>query len=198
MPAYERKDHFWRLAKKEGKASRAAYKLIQLEGRLKFIHKGDRVVDLGAAPGGWLKEISRMIGNTGRVVGVDILPLKVQLPKNAHFVQGNIEDKGVLDKVRKYLEGRADVICSDMAPNMSGIAFRDAYLSYELALKALDMCHLVLKPRGHFVVKIFPGDELNEYKKKLGGCFRDVTTIIPPATRRTSSEVYLVAKNFIS
>lgn len=192
--AYDRKDHYYRLAKKEGRASRAVYKLKQLNERFSLIRRGDKVVDLGSAPGSWLKEISNIAGPRGKVVGIDILPIKIQLSGNAKFLLANINDNDSMKKISEEIGGKADAIFSDMAPNLTGISFRDAYLSYELGMMALEVCRKILKSGGNFAVKIFPGDELDGYKKMLQENFEKVTAVIPPATRKTSSELYIVAQ----
>lgn len=194
--AYDRKDHYYKKAKKEGKASRAVYKLAELQKRFRLVRAGDAVIDLGCAPGGWLQELSPMVGPKGRVIGIDLLPLKIQVPKNAHFLLGNIEDETALAKIEELAGGPADVIVSDMAPNLSGIAFADAYRSYELCKRALEVCTRLLKAGGHFVAKIFPGDELAGFIEELRTHFDKVQTVIPDATRKTSSERYLVGLGF--
>ncbi len=194
--AYDRKDHYYRKAKQEGKASRAVYKLAELQKRFRLVKAGDCVVDLGCAPGGWMQELSPMVGPRGKVIGIDLLKLKIQVPKNAHFILGNIEDEAALSQIETLAGGKADTIVSDMAPNLSGIAFADAYRSYELAERALEVCGRLLKPGGHFVAKVFPGEELPGFIAKLRGCFEKVSAVIPDATRKTSSERYLVAQGF--
>lgn len=190
--AYQRKDHYYKKAKKEGKPSRAAYKIEQIQKRLKLINKGDIVIDLGCSPGGWLKEISKMIGPKGNVIGVDVEVLRVEIPKNGAFILGDIMNPDAIEQICLRLTRDADVIVSDMAPNLSGISFRDAYRSYELASRALEICRGILKEGGNFIVKVFPGKELNELKKVMGKLFKKVDIVIPPATRKTSSEQYLI------
>lgn len=194
--AFKRKDHYYKRAKHEGKASRAVYKLSELQRRFGLIRKGDSVIDLGCAPGGWLQELAPMVGPKGLVVGIDILPLKTSLPKQCRFVQGDINDASALEEVVDAAGGRADTVLSDMSPNLSGIAFADAYKSYELALAALEFARRILKPGGNFLVKIFPGDEFGDFVSELKGSFESVKTVVPDATRKTSSERYLVAKGF--
>jgi 23S rRNA (uridine2552-2'-O)-methyltransferase len=194
--AYDRKDHFYKRAKREGKASRAVYKLSELQRRYKLVRAGAVAVDLGCAPGGWMQELSQMVGPKGRVVGIDLLPLKIQVPPNCAFILGDITDEVALAKVRELAGGSVDAILSDMAPNLSGVAFADAYRSYELAMCALDVCGRLLKESGNFVVKIFPGEEFASFVAELKRSFREVATIVPEATRKTSSERYLVATGF--
>jgi 23S rRNA (uridine2552-2'-O)-methyltransferase len=194
--AFKRKDHFYRRAKEEGKASRAVYKLAELQRRFGLIHKGDTVIDLGCAPGGWMQELAPMVGPKGKVVGIDILPIKISLPGQCHFIQGDMGDDVSLEELREAAGGKVSAVLSDMSPNLSGIAFADAYRSYELALAALEFTRGILKPGGNFVVKIFPGEEFADYVKELKGSFGSVKTVAPDATRKTSPERYLVAKGF--
>jgi 23S rRNA (uridine2552-2'-O)-methyltransferase len=194
--AYERKDHYYRRAKREGKASRATYKLAELQRRFRLVKKGDIVVDLGCAPGGWIEELSPLVGIGGRVIGIDVLPLKIQLPKNCRFVEGDIAEEESLSEIEALAEGEVDAVLSDMSPNLSGIAFADAYRSFELAARALEACARLLRRGGNFVVKIFPGEEFPRFAKELEESFEEVSTVVPDATRKTSSERYLVAKGF--
>lgn len=194
--AYQRKDHFYKKAKREGKASRAVYKLCELQKRFRLVKRGDAVLDLGCAPGGWMQELSPLVGKEGRVIGIDLLPLKISPPPGCRVIQGDITDTAVQEEIASLCSGAIDVILSDLSPNLSGIAFADAYRSYELAMLSLDVCERLLKTRGHFVVKIFPGEEFAGYVADLKGRFAKVTTVTPEATRTTSSERYLVAMGF--
>lgn len=190
--AYKRKDFYYQKAKKEKKASRAAYKITQIQKKLKLISKGDIVIDLGCAPGGWIQEISKIIGPQGTLIGVDVEALRIGLPQNCTFIHGDIMSPDAINQICLRLTDEADVIVSDLAPKLSGIGFRDSYHSYELALRALEICKGILKEGGNFIVKFFPGKEMNEYKKLLKQSFEKVETLIPPATRKTSSELYLI------
>ena len=194
--SYDRKDHLYKRAKREGKVCRAAYKITELDEKFGLLSKGDVVLDLGAAPGGWLKEMSSLVGKTGRVIGVDILPLATGLPPNVSFIQGDMYDDKIVDELQTACEGKVDAIVSDMSPNLSGITFADAYKSYELAILALDMCNLLLKSDGNFAVKIFPGDEFNEYLNMLRVNFNMVKAMTLKSSRKTSSERYIVCKKF--
>ncbi|MBI2341852.1 MAG: RlmE family RNA methyltransferase, partial [Deltaproteobacteria bacterium] len=132
---YNRKDYYYKKAKDEGRASRASFKLEQIQSRYHIIKRGDVVLDLGAAPGSWMEVVSEIVGDKGFVVGVDLLPLKVKLKTNMQFFQGDLnQTEEILSHLHQTEE--VDVILSDMAPNTSGVAFKDAYLSYELCLKA--------------------------------------------------------------
>ncbi|MBI4126160.1 MAG: RlmE family RNA methyltransferase [Deltaproteobacteria bacterium] len=194
--AYDRKDHYYRRAKAEGKASRAAYKISQLHRQFHLFRRGDKVVDLGCAPGGWLQEVSTFVGPQGKVVGVDLLPLKIVLPKNVTFIPGDLRTPGVTTAIHERLGGEADVVLSDMAPNTTGVAFTDAYRSFELAKFAFEACQRLLKDDGKFVVKIFTGDEVKVFRQTLAECFTTVQIVTPPATRKGSFEIYIVATGY--
>lgn len=194
--AYDRKDHYWRLAKREGKASRAAYKFEELQRRFRLVKRGGRVVDLGCSPGGWLAELAGLVGPKGLAIGVDTLPLKIALPHNARFVQRGIEDKAAREEVVRLADGGVDAVLSDMSPNLSGIAFADAARSHELATAAFEACRGLLKSGGNFAVKVFPGDEFRGYVEMLKGSFSKVTIVTPRATRKASSERYVVAVGY--
>lgn len=192
MGRYDRKDRYYKKAKDEGRASRAYYKLEQIQQKHKIIKKGDFVVDLGCAPGGWLEYTSKLVGQGGCVFGIDILPIKINPVPNIHFLQGDINDEETLKLITRE-ERRVDVVISDMAPSTSGIRFRDSFLSYELSASAFEIAKKILKPNGNFITKIFPGEEFAGFKKELEKSFKKVDQYRPPATRETSIEVYLVA-----
>lgn len=195
MGNYERKDRFYQKAKDEGRASRASYKLEQLQQRYKIIKKGDNILDLGCAPGGWLEVASKLVGPAGRILGIDVLPIKTVPRVNTVFIQADINDLSVSDTIKEKL-GRIDVVLSDMAPNTSGVKFRDSYLSYELANVAFQMAKKFLRGKGNFVVKIFPGEDFAGFKKEMQKCFERVEQYRPEATRKTSIEVYLVGLKY--
>lgn len=194
--AYTRKDHYYRRAKREGKASRAAYKIAELRRRFHLVERGDIVLDLGCAPGGWMQELAPFVGPAGKVVGIDILPLKIGLPRNSVFIQGNLEDESSQKRIAEEVGTKANAIFSDMSPNLSGITFTDAYRSHELAVLAFDICGRFLKPGGNFVVKFFPGPESRELLAMFRELFSRVETVVPKATRKTSSERYIIAMGF--
>ncbi|MBI2342339.1 MAG: 50S rRNA methyltransferase, partial [Deltaproteobacteria bacterium] len=126
------------------------------------------------------------------VVGVDLLPLKVKLKTNMQFFQGDLnQTEEILSHLHQTEE--VDVVLSDMAPNTSGVAFKDAYLSYELCLKALEAAETLLKSGGNFIAKIFQGKEVDDFRRELRRHFSKIETYIPPATRVTSKEIYLIA-----
>jgi len=195
--AYNRKDHFYKRAKAEGKASRAAFKIGQIQKKYKIVEKGATVVDLGAAPGGWMQELGKMVGKKGSVVGIDKLPLHFHPEDNMTFYLGDLQGDDAINQLKfRLVTETADTVVCDMAPNTSGVGYADAYKSFELANRAFEICQDVLKEGGNFVVKIFPGKENTELRANLKKCFRYVTTVVPPATRKSSSEQYFVARGF--
>lgn len=197
-PVYDRKDHYYKKAKEEGKASRAIYKLEEIDRQFHLLKGGERVIDLGCAPGGWLQYLAKRVGSKGKAVGVDLLEVKASLPEFLTILRGDITDPKVQEECLRVLAGPADLVLSDMSPNLSGIRFRDHYESYQLAMTVLKVARKVLKPGGVMVVKIFPGDELKDYKRELEKSFAEIKTLIPQATRKGSTEIYLIARNFKS
>lgn len=194
--AYVRKDHFHRKAKQDGFRSRAAYKLEELNRRFRLFRQGGRVLDLGAAPGGWLQVAAQAVGKRGRVVGIDRLSINPLPYAQLHILQGDLLDEEVQTQALELLGGRADCVLSDMAPNISGVRLTDCARSFELASLALHLAQACLKPRGAFVVKLFPGDEFEEFLAMMKQSFRKVRTTRPEATRKSSSEVYVIGTEF--
>ena len=186
-------DPYVRKAQAEGMRSRAAYKLQQLAERDNLLKPGMVVVDLGSAPGGWSQVAGRVVGPEGRVVGVDLLEM-LPVP-GVRFVQGDFGDDAVLAGVEKLLDGRpVDLVLSDMAPNMSGVASVDQARSIGLAELALDFTVNHLKPQGNFLVKVFQGSGFETLVADIRRRFVQVMIRKPEASRSRSNEVYLVAK----
>lgn len=191
MAQYDRKDHYYRKAKAAGLASRAAFKLEEIQQRFRIVRPGHRVVDLGCAPGGWLQPLAKWVGPGGRVVGIDLLPVSVALPEHVLTVQADLE-RIPPEEIHALLAGPADVVVSDMAPNTSGTRFQDQARSAGLAALALDVALGILRPGGHFVAKIFDGPDLPALRKQLATHFQKVHILTPAATRKGSIERYLV------
>jgi len=188
-------DPYVKQAQKEGYRSRASYKLIQLNEKDKLIRPGMLLVDLGSAPGGWSQVAGRLVGDRGRVVATDILPMDPL--KNVEFVQGDFTDEAVLNGILQRLGGRrADLIICDIAPNISGVDSADQASAMYLVELALDFAQRALKPRGDFLVKVFQGVGSEAYLKDLRACFDKVLVRKPAASRSRSREVYVVAKGF--
>lgn len=194
---YDRKDHYYKKAKEEGWASRAVYKLEQIHQKYRVLKRGDLVLDLGCSPGGWMEMAGRLVGKDGLVVGMDILPLKITLRPNMRYLQGDINDARNIEKLQALIEGRKfDVVLSDMAPNTSGIGFKDSFLSYELCMMAFETARKILRQGGNLVAKIFQGKEVEDLKKELRTGFNRVSQYLPPATREGSKEIYIIASGF--
>jgi len=197
MGKYDRKDHYYRKAKKKGLPSRAFFKVEEILKKFPLVRPGDWVLDLGAAPGGWTVQLARTVGKNGRVLALDLKPLpKVQGP-NILFLQEDIFTPPAKSWIEETLGAhQARAVFSDMSPKLSGIDFKDAYLSYELCLKGLDIARRHLQKGGGFVCKIFPGIEFQDFLKEIRKSFAKVKTFEPKSSRKTSREVYVVAMEF--
>ena len=182
----------------EGFRSRAAYKLSEIADKDRLLRPGMVVVDLGAAPGSWTqvvrKRLSRPDGSlNGRIVALDILPMDA-LP-DVEFIQGDFHDEAVERRVVDLLAGTSvDLVLSDMAPNLSGIASADAARSVHLAELAADFAAKYLQPNGAFLVKAFQGSGYSQYVERLKGVFRSIIARKPAASRDSSAEIYLLAR----
>lgn len=191
----QRSDKFVRLAKQDGYRSRAAYKLLELQKKYNIIRPGMKVVDLGAAPGGFSVVAAKLVGQHGSVVACDLLDL--QLITGVHFIKGDFTDPNTLKLIKAQLKGQADVILSDMAPNISGIQSVDQHLSIKLVELAYDFATTTLKTGGSLIVKLFQGSGVSEYVASLKKDFKLVKIAKPNASRVASREVYLVAKELL-
>lgn len=188
------KDAWYKLAKKEGWRTRASFKLIQLDERHHIIHEGDRVVDLGAAPGGWSQVAIELVGPEGKVVGVDLD--KIEPLDGVVFLRGDMTAADTVARTLEACGGVADVVISDMSPNISGAYATDHARSIHLCESALTFAEKVLVKDGNFVCKVFEGDLFPQFLNKVRSVFEDVKVANPPASRAASSEVYVVAKGF--
>lgn len=185
-------DYYYRKAKKEDYRSRAAYKLFQAVKRYNFIRNGDVVVDLGAAPGGWIQAAREMVGNEGFVLGVDINPVEPFSQPNVHTVVGDITEPETLQKLLKILPQKADTVISDAAPNISGVWEVDHARQIDLAQNALQIALKTLKPSGNFFAKVFQGDMLDRFLDEVKPHFSTVKMVKPKASRPESSEIYVL------
>jgi 23S rRNA (uridine2552-2'-O)-methyltransferase len=190
---YERKDSFYKKAKQEGYRSRSAYKLIELNKEFYFLKPGNRVVDLGSWPGGWVQVAASVVGKPGRVVGVDLVALDPVSLTQVTLLQGDATDPALQEKILTALGGPADVVLSDMAPKLSGIRERDDARTIELCRAALACAHAFLRPGGALVVKVFMGEEYRTFLADLRATFTIVKIARPEATRRGSAETYVLA-----
>lgn len=183
------------MAKEEGYRSRAAYKLKQLDDRFHLFKGARYVLDIGAAPGGWLQVASEAVGEDGLVVGVDQNPIENLELDNVETIVGDILDEETLDEIRELLPGSVDVVLSDLSPNISGAWEVDQFLQIDLARMALKVSQDLLRRDGWFVVKVFMGPEYEAYLKDVKSAYRKVNVVKPLASRKGSAEVYLVARH---
>jgi 23S rRNA (uridine2552-2'-O)-methyltransferase len=185
-------DVYVKKAQAEGVRSRAVYKLEELIDRDRLLKPGMTVVDLGAAPGGWSQLVRQRLGDQGKVFALDILPM--QGIAGVDFLEGDFREESVLRALEARLAGqKVDLVLSDMAPNMSGVALADQIRAMELAELALDFSRQWLKPGGAFLIKLFQGAGFDDYLRSLRANFSRVTMRKPKASRARSREVYALA-----
>ncbi|MCU7936290.1 MAG: 23S rRNA (uridine(2552)-2'-O)-methyltransferase RlmE [Candidatus Thiodiazotropha sp. (ex Dulcina madagascariensis)] len=188
-------DDYVKRAQKAGYRSRAAFKLLEIQEKDKIIQPGMRVVDLGAAPGGWSQIARNLVGEKGQVVALDILPMDPIA--GVDFIQGDFREPQPLQTLQDRLGGEpADLVISDMSPNVTGMASVDQPRAIYLCELALDFAQQVLKPGGGFVAKVFQGEGFDAYLRTLRSAFGRVVCRKPNASRAKSREIYLVAGNF--
>ncbi|MEJ0007074.1 MAG: RlmE family RNA methyltransferase [Steroidobacteraceae bacterium] len=188
-------DPFVKQAQKDGYRARSAYKLIELNEKDRLIRPGMRIMDLGSAPGGWSQVAGKLVGERGRVLATDILPMDPLV--NVDFIQGDFTEDVIVQQVQDWLGGaKFDLIVSDIAPNTTGIDSADAAKSIYLLELALDTVRRTLKSQASFAAKMFQGSGSDQYLKELRTHFAKVTIRKPAASRKESREVYVVAKGF--
>lgn len=189
-----KRDYYYLKAKRENYRSRAAFKLVQLQDKFSFMFEGMKCVDLGAAPGGWLQVEKEIAGKNGTVVGVDIAPLKELDGVTA--LRADVTAPSAAEKILGAAGGRVDVVLSDMAPNISGNYDLDHERSAALVLAALGVARLVLARNGNFVAKLFEGRSEKEVVAAVAASFKEVRLSKPVASRKQSSETYVIAMGF--
>ncbi|WP_108446043.1 23S rRNA (uridine(2552)-2'-O)-methyltransferase RlmE [Halomonas denitrificans] len=188
-------DRFVQQSWQDGYRSRASYKLLALDEKDKLLRPGMTVIDLGAAPGGWSQVAAEKIGSNGVVIASDILEMDALA--DVDFIQGDFTEAHVLEAILETLGDRpVDLVMSDMAPNMSGMAAIDQPQAMYLVELALDLARQTLSPGGTFLAKVFQGEGFDEFLKELRGSFTRVVTRKPEASRPRSREVYLLAEGF--
>lgn len=188
-------DHYVKLAQKMGYRSRASFKLLEIQEKDRLIKPGMTIVDLGSAPGGWTQVAVELVGDNGRVVASDILPMAPIA--GVDFVQGDFTEEAVLEQILNLMGGaQADLVISDMAPNMSGMVDVDQPKAMYLVELALDLARQTLKPGGSFVAKVFQGEGFEDYIKDMRSSFTRVVSRKPKASRPRSKEVYQVGTGF--
>lgn len=190
-----KRDHYYRKAKTEEYRSRAAYKLIQMDEKFGLIKQGDVVIDMGANPGGWSQVAAEKVGEGGIVIAIDLKPIKPI--KGVEVLRGNALSEGTIAEVKALLDGkRACTIISDMSPNISGTYSLDHARSIELAEMSLKYSYEFLKKGGNLVVKVFDGDMTQDLFKRIKKSFQVAKRHAPKASRKSSSEIYLIGKGF--
>ncbi|HXH54630.1 MAG TPA: RlmE family RNA methyltransferase [Gammaproteobacteria bacterium] len=188
-------DYYTLLAREKGYRSRSAYKLLEIQEKDKILFKGMRVVDLGAAPGGWSQVLVSHVGPSGKIVAIDILP--IESLKGVDTVYGDFQKSETIKELILLLDGkRVDLVISDLAPNLSGIALADQARVIDLAETALDFAEKALVKEGVFLIKVFQGSGFQEYLMRLKERFQRVFVRKPKASRAESREVYLLAKGY--
>ena len=189
-----KRDYYYLKAKREHYRSRAAFKLMQLQDKFSFMFEGMKCVDLGAAPGGWLQVEKDIAGENGTVVGVDIAPLKELDGVTA--LRADVTAPSAAEKILGAAGGRVDVVLSDMAPNISGNYDLDHERSVALVMAALGVARHVLARNGNFVAKLFEGRSEKEVVAAVTASFKEVRLSKPVASRKQSSETYVIAMGF--
>jgi 23S rRNA (uridine2552-2'-O)-methyltransferase len=192
--AYNPKDYYFKKAKKENYAARAVFKIQEIDEKFKLFKPGYQILDLGAAPGSWSQYAAKKVGPKGRILGIDLQPIKITLP-NALFITADMRD---LNLVRTMTEAGItppfDVVLSDMAPKTCGIRVTDQMRSLELCELALETAERFLRPRGSFVAKLFHSDEFEGFRNKLRERFGKVEVLRPQSTRKESKEIFFIAQ----
>jgi len=189
-----RRDPYRKLAKENNYRSRAVYKLSQLNKSHHILKQGMKIVDIGAAPGGWLQFASKISGSKGKVIGIDVK--EIEPISNVIIINGNVEDEQMVTLLSKYLEGKADIVLSDLAPNVSGLWEMDHLKQIDLTMKAVEITKKILKVNGNALYKVFQGEETPEFITYVKSIFSAVHITKPDASRKQSSEIYLLCKQF--
>ena len=190
-----KRDYYYKKAKQEKYRSRASYKLFQAIKKYGFIENGDVVVDLGAAPGGWIQAARKTVGNKGFVLGVDLKPIEPFTQSYVRTIICDITDREALKQILEMLPRKADAVISDAAPNISGIWEVDHARQMELSQQALEIAKEVLKPSGSFFVKVFQGDMLSDFIQKMKQNFVNVVLVKPEASRAKSAEIFILGRS---
>jgi 23S rRNA (uridine2552-2'-O)-methyltransferase len=187
-----KRDYYYKKAKEEKYRSRAAYKLFQAIEKYHFMKRGDAVVDLGAAPGGWTQAARKIVGSKGFVLGVDLKPIDPFPQSNVRTIIGDINEQETIEQILSMLPRKADVVISDASPNISGIWEVDHARQIDLAQQALKIALETLRPSGNFFVKVFEGDLLVDFINKVKRHFEIMRIIKPKASRAKSSEIFVL------
>lgn len=190
----ERKNEFYyKKAKAENYRSRSTYKLVQANSKYGFIKLHDVVVDLGAAPGGWIQAARKMTGRHGFVLGVDLKPIEPFTQEYIRTIVADLTEPDIAEQILSFLPRKPNVVLCDAAPNVTGVWEVDHAIQIDLAAKALEIAKQILKPGGNFFVKVFQGDLLEQFIQDVKSNFEEVKIVKPPASRAKSSEEYVLA-----
>ena len=190
-----KKDHYRKLAKEQGYRSRSAFKLIELNQKYNLIKSNNNILDFGAAPGGWLQVASKLVMPKGKVIGVDLLPIK-PINDNVTIFQGDIRDEKVVNNILNEIGRKVDVILSDIAPNISGIWKIDHNNQIDLTRLIINRFPDLLEKNGGCLLKAFDGPMLKPLENELRKNFTNVKLIKPKVSRNASSELYIACRNF--
>ncbi len=188
-----KREYYYKKAKEENYRSRATYKLVQANAKYGLIQRNDVVVDLGAAPGGWVQAARKMTGKNGFVLGVDLKPIDPFTQEYIRTIIADFTEPDIVEQIRSFLPREADVVISDAAPNITGVWEVDHARQIDLATKALEIAQCILRPQGNFFVKLFEGEMFNDFILKVKDLFDTVKIVKPQASRAKSSEMYLLA-----
>ena len=188
-----KREYYYKKAKEENYRSRATYKLVQSNEKYGFIKRNDVVVDLGAAPGGWIQAARKMTGKNGYVLGIDLKPIEPFTQEYVRTIIADFNEPDIVDQIRSFLPREADAVISDAAPNITGVWEVDQAKQIDLATKALEIAQCVLHIGGNFFVKLFEGEMFNEFILTVKELFDTVKIVKPEASRQKSSEMYLLA-----
>ncbi len=192
----KKREHFYKKAKKEGYRARSAYKLKQIQKKYRILNKGDTVLDLGAAPGGWSQVAKKIVGENGKIIGIDLSPIKPI--DDVVFLKGDMTQEASIQKIKDIIDKKqkVDVVLSDMSPDITGNYSMDQARSIYLCEKALDTAKIFLKQDGFFVCKVFEGEDFKGFVDKVLQSFKSVKRFSPSASRKSSSEIYLIGKYY--
>lgn len=190
--AYNPKDFYFKKAKERNFAARSVFKLEEIDQRFKIFKPGQKVLDLGCAPGSWMQYASQRIGANGFCIGIDLQKVNLALT-NGEFVQGDaFEEAFISEQATKHQIEKFEIILSDMAPKTTGIRDQDQQRSYDLCVRALDVAQRWLKPNGFFVVKFFHSGMFDDYMSLIKPLFTKIELVRPKSTRKASYEIYII------
>lgn len=191
-----RKDHYFKLAKERGFRSRSAFKLLQISRKCDLLKQGTKVVDLGAAPGGWIQVARDFVGDDGFILGIDKKPLNPFRYENIETLEMDVNDDCIFDTILEKAHGKVDVVISDLSPSVSGTRSLDNFRQIDLSERALEIAKKLLKKKGNFLVKIFDSPESQEFFKKVKRSFKKAKLKKPDASNRKSSEIFIIGLDF--